>query len=68
MKSRQRCYANEEIGANAVAFPHLGLVAMQLGRKLKFDPKANGFLDDDEANKMLVRQLREPWTLEKALA
>jgi predicted dehydrogenase len=68
VKSRQKCYAHEGIGHRAAAFAHLGTIAMQLGRKLKFDPKNEVFVGDDEANKLLSRPMREPWTLKAALA
>jgi len=36
---------------------------MRLGRKLKWDSDKERFLGDDEANKMLSRPMRKPWTL-----
>ena len=38
-------------------------IAMQLGRTLRWDPKAERFLDDDAANAMLDYEHRAPWTL-----
>jgi hypothetical protein len=37
---------------------------MLLGRKLQWDPEAEKFVGDDEANAMLTRKQREPWTME----
>ncbi len=37
--------------------------ALDLGRKLKWDPKAERFDNDDQANAMLTRPMRKPWTL-----
>jgi hypothetical protein len=37
---------------------------MLLGRKLKWDPDAERFAGDDEANTMLSRKQREPYTIE----
>lgn len=68
VRSRQKCYAHEGIGHRAAAFAHLGTIAMQLGRKLRFDPKNEVFIGDDEANRLLSRPEREPWTLKAVLA
>ena len=45
------------------AICHLNNIAMLLGRKLKWDPKKEQFVGDDEANKLLTPKMREPWTL-----
>ena len=37
-------------------------LSWELGRKLKFDPVAERFIDDDEANRRIRRAPREPWT------
>jgi hypothetical protein len=45
---------------------HLCNVAIRIGKKVTWDPKAEKFLGDsaDEAEKMLHRPpMREPWTL-----
>ncbi len=36
---------------------------MQLGRKLSWDPATESFASDAEANSMLSRPRREPWTI-----
>ena len=43
----------------------IGNIAMKLGRKLRWDPKAEQFLDDAEANRMLSRPQRSPYTLKE---
>ena len=41
----------------------LGNIAMKLHRKIRWDPKQEQILGDDEAAKMLSRPMRAPWTL-----
>ena len=55
MRSRKDPIAPVEVGhrSNSVCVIHH--IAMKLGRKLKWDPKAELFLNDDEANGMLNR-------------
>jgi predicted dehydrogenase len=37
-------------------------IAMQLQRKLRWDPKAERFVNDEQANRMLSRAIRAPWS------
>jgi hypothetical protein len=57
-------YAPAEIGHRTISIAHIGNIAMQLGRRLRWDPEKEGFKDDDEANAMLGREQREPWTID----
>jgi predicted dehydrogenase len=43
----------------AAGMAHLGNIAFQRGKVLEFDPKAERFTNDDEANKMLTKQYRK---------
>lgn len=63
VKSRKPCYAPAETGHRTISIAHIGNIAMMLGRKLKWDPQAEQFVDNAEANAMLTRKQREPWTL-----
>jgi predicted dehydrogenase len=42
---------------------HLGNIAYRLNRKLKFDPKAERFVGDSEADGMLSRRYRAPFVV-----
>jgi len=52
-----------EIGHRSATVCHLGNIAMELGRKLKWDPAGEQFIGDDEANRMTWRPIREPWRI-----
>ena len=63
IKSRKRPAADVEIGHRSATVCHLGNIARWLGRKLKWDPEKEQFIGDDEANKLLDRPRRKPYTL-----
>jgi hypothetical protein len=42
---------------------HLGLIAMKLGRKVRWNPVAERFVDDPEADRLLARPMRGHWHL-----
>jgi len=64
VKSRKPCYAPAETGHRTITIPHLGNIAMLLKRKLRWNPEAERFVDDAEAEGMLSRKQREPWTID----
>jgi hypothetical protein len=64
VKSRGQTLADAEVGHRTASLGHLGHIAIQLGRPLKFDPDQERFVGDDEANKLLALPPgRSPWTL-----
>ncbi|MHB8970514.1 MAG: Gfo/Idh/MocA family protein [Pirellulaceae bacterium] len=63
IKSRQDPVAPVEIGHRSATVCHLGNIAMQLKRKLRWDPDKEEFAGDDEANQLRSRPMRAPWTL-----
>ena len=54
VKTRGQTLADAEVGHRTSSLGHLGHIAIQVGRKLKFDPDQERFAGDDEANKMLA--------------
>ena len=62
IKNNKQTYAPAEIGHRTISISHMGNIAMLLGKRLKWDPATEQF-DDAEANKMLTREQREPWTI-----
>ena len=63
VKSRQPCYAPAETGHRSITIAHIGNIAMQFGRRLRWNPEAERFVNDREADAMLRRTQREPWTI-----
>ncbi len=63
VKSRKDCYFPPEIGHRCFTIAHIGNISMLLGRKLKWDPDRERFINDEQANRMLSRWMRSPWRL-----
>ncbi|MCC7084173.1 MAG: Gfo/Idh/MocA family oxidoreductase [Pirellulales bacterium] len=63
VKSRQDPIEPVEVGHRTASMCHLGNIAMQLKRKIKWDPEAEKIVGDDEAASMLSRPKRVPWTI-----
>lgn len=52
-----------EVGHRTNSLCQLGLISIDLGRRLRWDPDAERFINDEGANRLLTRPLRAPWTL-----
>ena len=63
VKSRKPCYYPAEVGHRTFTITHIGNISMILGRKLRWDPDAEEFVNDEQANRMLSRSMRGPWHL-----
>ena len=63
VRSREETITPARIAHRSIMIGHLGLVAMKLGRKVHWDPAAERFLNDLEANRLLSRPMRSPWHL-----
>ncbi len=63
VKSRGQTAANANVMRKSHIACHAAAIAWKLGRKLKFDPVAEMFVGDEEANRMRTRAAREPWAI-----
>jgi len=63
MRKRKTPITPVEVGHRSNSICLLTNIAMQLGRKLKWDPQKEQFINDKEANGMLDYPHRKPWTL-----
>jgi hypothetical protein len=62
VKTRGPTVEDAEVGHRTTSLCHLGHIAIQLGRKLEWDPEAERFVDDETANALITGPpLRAPW-------
>ena len=63
VKTRRTPISNAEVSHRTVTTCHAGNICLRLGRKLRWDPIAERFVNDEPANRMLERTKRSPWSL-----
>lgn len=63
VKSRQKFALNEENGHRSCTIVNMGLIALRLGRSLKFDSENQRFIDDEAANRLIDQPMRGSWTI-----
>jgi Oxidoreductase family, C-terminal alpha/beta domain/Oxidoreductase family, NAD-binding Rossmann fold len=63
VRTRKKPICDAEVAHRAASALLLGGVAKQLRRTLKWDPQAEKFIKDDEANRMLSIAKRPPWCI-----
>ncbi|MEJ7736918.1 MAG: Gfo/Idh/MocA family oxidoreductase [Chitinophagaceae bacterium] len=63
VKTRQKFALNEENGHRSCTLINMALVALRLGRSLKFDPAKQEFIDDEAANRFILPPMRAPWVI-----
>ncbi|MCP4589851.1 MAG: gfo/Idh/MocA family oxidoreductase, partial [bacterium] len=61
--SRRETICPVATAARSHTICHLDDIAIRLGRKLRWDPEKEQFIKDKQANRLLKRPLRSPWTL-----
>lgn len=63
IKSRELPICDVGIGHRSATMCHLGNLAIRLGRKLRWDPTGEEFVDDAEASGWIGKPYRSPWSL-----
>ncbi|MHC4680689.1 MAG: Gfo/Idh/MocA family protein [Planctomycetota bacterium] len=63
VKTRSLPISNAEVSHRSVTTCHAGNICLRLGRKLRWDPENERFLNNETANRMLARAMRSPWSL-----
>ena len=63
VRTRKPTIAPAEVSHMSCALVHLGTIAYRLGRVLHFNPQTETFPNDPEANHLLTKQYRQPFSL-----
>jgi predicted dehydrogenase len=61
VKTRKKTITPAEVAHRSASVGHLGVIAMELGRKILWDPETETILNDPEAARLLGRSYRKPW-------
>jgi len=63
IKTRSKTVCPIEVAVRSDTICQLSDIAIRLGRKLRWDPGKEEFVNDAEASRMLKRAMRSPWRL-----
>ena len=63
MRSREKPISDVETGHRSATVCHIGNIAIKTGRPLRWDPDTERFVGDADANGMVERTYRGPWSL-----
>ncbi|MEN6561337.1 MAG: Gfo/Idh/MocA family oxidoreductase [Acidobacteriota bacterium] len=63
VRSRAATIAPAETAHRSASVGHLGVIAMEVGRKIKWDPRTETIIGDPEAERLLGHSYRQPWQL-----
>jgi predicted dehydrogenase len=63
VKSRKPTVTPVETAHNSLVPGHLALIAMMVGRKIRWNARAGKIVGDEEASKLLTREYRAPYRL-----
>jgi predicted dehydrogenase len=64
IRSRQETVCPVEVAQRSNTLSHLSNICLELGRKLRWNPETERFIDDPEADALISRPMRAPWTLD----
>jgi predicted dehydrogenase len=63
VRSRAVTIAPAEVAHRSASVGHLGVIAIEIGRKIKWNPATETITGDPDAERLLSRSYRKPWQL-----
>ncbi|MFH0989989.1 MAG: Gfo/Idh/MocA family oxidoreductase [bacterium] len=63
IRTRSATITPAELAHRSITVCHLGSIALRLGRKVSWDPQREQFVNDPEAQRLLSRPMRSPWSI-----
>lgn len=63
VKSREKPVSDVETGHYSTTATHLCNISLRVGRRIYWDSEKEAVIQDKEANTLVKREFREPWTL-----
>lgn len=63
VRTRGEPGANMNVNARSITLAHLGNIAYELGRPVRWNPEREAFVSDPEAERLKSRAMRSPWHL-----
>jgi len=63
VKSRKTTIADAELMCRSMTTVHAATICTWLGRDLQWDPVEEEFVNDEQANRLRSRAMREPWAI-----
>ncbi len=63
VRSRALTSAPAEVAHRSASVGHLGVIAIETGRKIRWNPATETIIGDPEAERLLSRSYRRPWQL-----
>ena len=63
VRTRNRPACDADVGYRSISVCHLGNIGYWLKRPLRWDPSAERFINDKQADSMLQRAMRSPWSI-----
>jgi Oxidoreductase family, C-terminal alpha/beta domain len=63
VRTRSETATPARVAHRSITICHLGLIALKLGRTVHWDAAAERFVNDAEADRLLSRPMRSPWSV-----